>query len=600
MRVVLVSPEYSTDGGGIGTNTSVTARALVRLGVATSVVTRGHGGVTEEDGVTVIRLPHRRGWARMLFALSARRRIATIASGLEPDVVQAAEWEAEAWWLARRGVVPVVTRLATPTYLVEKLNYGRPRRISLLKQYLERDQVRRSAAVFAPTQALAERVEHDWDLRRPVQVIPSPVDIEEIQRLAASEPPLDLHQPSLVFIGRLERRKGIHILGSALPRVLAAHPDVHAVVIGRDAGADGGKAGDDFRRAVQPVADRVHVVGELPRAAALATVARAAVVVLPSLWENFANVCVESMALGRPVVATRTGGFPDMVDEGRTGWLVEPGNAEELAEALIEALADCDRLEAYGAAGRRRAAEWDADRIVGRIAELYETVRWARGDGFDPRIYEQGYRSYFRPDDPRDPFHALYEQKRRAVLAAIPDLPRLRILDVGGGYGRLAGPISAHHDVVLCDVSPEMLEEARRRWPSLEVVRADARRLPFDDDSFDVVLAIDLLPHLPTLEAGVAELARVVRSGGRVIADTTNRSLWWPLAYPRYAGFRRARLLRTMLAGGVLPEWRTLVRHHRPAEARNAVAAAGLALDEVQPFGPTLSPKWHLWFTTKP
>lgn len=602
MRVVLVSPEYSADAGGIGTNTSVTARALARLGLATWVITRGSGGVTQEGGVTVVRLPYRRPplhSARMLLALLARRRIAAIAARLHPDVVQASEWEAEAWWIARRGLAPVVTRLATPTYLVEELNHGRPRRASALTRYLERDQARRSAAVFAPTRAIAERVGDDWGLAE-VKVIPNAIDIAEVERLGASEPPIDLPHRSLVFIGRLERRKGIQTLGAALPRFLAAHPDVHAFAIGRDPGAHGGDAGDDFRQAVRPVAERVHLLGELPRAAALAVVARADVVVLPSLWESFGYVCLEAMALGRPVVASRTGGFAQMVDEGRTGWLVTPGDEDELTEALVAAFSDRARLEAYGAAGRRRAMEWDADRVVGRIVELYEAARWARGDGFDERIYERGYRRYFRADDPRDPFHELYEQKRRAVLDAIPDTPRLRVLDVGGGYGRFAGQLSKHHDVVLCDVSPDMIEEALRRWPSLEVVRADARSLPFDDESFDLILAIDLMTHLPSLQEGIDELVRVVRPGGRVLLDTTNRSPWWPLAYPRYVSFRPLRLLRTILAGGVLPEWRTRIRHDRPDEVHAAIAAAGIAVEDVRPFGPSWSPKWHLWFAAKP
>jgi glycogen synthase len=601
MRVVLVSPEYSTDAGGIGTNASVTARALARRGLATWVVTRGRGGVTDESGVTVVRLPYPRPpfhSVRMLLSLVARRRIAATTARLHPDVVQAPEWDAEAWWVARRGVAPVVTRLATPTYLVEELNHGRPRWASAMTRYLERDQARRSAAVFAPTRAIAERVGGDWGLSD-VRVIPNVIDLAEVERLGASEPPVDLPRRSLVFIGRLERRKGIQTLGAALPRVLAAHPDVHAVTVGRDPGVDGGGAGDEFRRAVDSVGERVHLLGELPRAAALAVVARADVVVLPSLWESFGYVCLEAMALGRPVVASRTGGFAEMVDEGRTGWLVTPGDADELMEALLEAFADRPRLEAYGAAGRRRATDWDADRVVGQIVELFEAARWARGDGFDRRIYERGYRRYFRPDDPLDPFHELYEQKRRAVLDAIPDAPRLRVLDVGGGYGRLAGPLSKHHDVVLCDVSPDMIEEALRRWPSLEAVRTDARSLPFDDESFDLVIAIDLVAHLPSLQEGINGLARVARRGGRVILDTTNRSPWWPLAYPRYVGFRPLRLIRTMLAGGVLPEWQTLVRHDRPAEARAAIEAASLVLEDVRPFGPSWSPKWHLWLATK-
>jgi glycogen(starch) synthase len=173
------------------------------------------------------------------------------------------------------------------------------------------------------------------------------------------------------------------------------------------------------------------------------------------------------------------------------------------------------------------------------------------------------------------------------------------VLDVGGGYGRFAGPLSAQHEVVLCDISPEMIEEASHRWPSLHVIRADARCLPFEDESFDLVLAIDLLTHLPRLDQGFAELARVARRGGRVVADTTNRSPWWVLAYPRYVGFRPLRLVKTMLAGGVLPEWRTLVRHHTPREARVAISAAGLDLESVHRFGPWWSPKWCVWIAAK-
>jgi glycogen(starch) synthase len=143
-----------------------------------------------------------------------------------------------------------------------------------------------------------------------------------------------------------------------------------------------------------------------------------------------------------------------------------------------------------------------------------------------------------------------------------------------------------------------MLEEARGRWPGLDVVEADARRLPFADGEFDAALAIDLFPHLPELERGLGELARVVRAEGEVVFDTTNASPWWVLAYPDYVDRQPKRLLLTMLAGGVLPEWRATVRHHRPREVREAAAAAGVRLDGCRKLGPRWSPKWHLWWGT--
>ena len=151
-----------------------------------------------------------------------------------------------------------------------------------------------------------------------------------------------------------------------------------------------------------------------------------------------------------------------------------------------------------------------------------------------------------------------------------------------------------------CDISADMLEEARRRCPpEVRLVQADARSLPFPDDSFDAVIALDLLPHLPDLESGLRELARVVAPGGALIFDSSNASPWWVLAYPSYVNWRPRRLLATMRGGGVLPEWSDIVRHHRPDDVRTASARAGLQIDEVARFGPPWTAKWHLWYATK-
>ncbi|MGH3114064.1 MAG: glycosyltransferase [Gaiellaceae bacterium] len=602
MRAVLVSPEYppADHMGGIGTNAAVLARALVERGAAVGVVTRGDSpGTRDEDGVTVVRLDHR--WVPQADAerLLANRRIASAAGRFRPDVVQAAEWQGEGWWLARFARVPVVTRLATPTYILEELNEGRPDPRNRLVRALERDQARRSAAVYAPTRAIADRVAADWTLpREQIRVIPNPVDVGAVRRAAEREPPLELPERYLCFIGRMEPRKGVAVLGDALPAVLGAHPGLHAVLIGREP-AEQAPLLARFSESTRAVADRVHLTGELPREEALAVVARSQLVVLPSLWENFGHVCVEAMALGRPVVASDVGGFAEIVSDRETGWLVAPGDPEELASALAGRLGDEAALGRIGEAARRRAEDFAPEALVDRVVELYEEVASERSGRFEAGIYVRGYRRYFRADDRRDPFHALYEAKRRALVDDFAGRERLRLLDVGGGYGRIAGPLAELHDVTLCDISPEMLEEARRRWPGLALVEADARRLPFGDSEFDAVLAVDLLPHLPDLAEGLAELARVARPGGEVVFDTTNASPWWVLAYPSYVNWRPRRLLRTMRGGGVLPEWQALVRHHHPGDVRRALETVGLAVARAQAFGPRWSPKWHLWWTTR-
>jgi glycogen synthase len=412
---------------------------------------------------------------------------------------------------------------------------------------------------------------------------------------AAATPPIDLRERFVCFFGRLERRKGVEPLAEALADVLPRHPDVHAVLIGRDPGDEDGRLMARVEERLVHVRDRVLLTGELPREEALAIVARAEIVLLPSLWESFGYVCVESMALGRPVIAAAAGGLADIVEDGRSGRLVPPGDGGALAAALDDWLRDGQALARVGARAAERAEAFSTENVVAQIEEVLRRAAAAR---FTASLYRRGYRRYFRPDE-RGPFRRLYARKRDAVLAHFAGKPRLRIVDVGGGYGRLAGPLSASHDVTLVDVSPEMLEEARRRWPGLRVVEADARGLPFGDGEFDAALALDLTPHLPELEAGLRELARVVRPGGEVVVDTSNASPWWVPAYPSYVNWKPRRLVQTMSAGGVLPEWRQLVRHHTPAEAQGALQAAGLRLERRQDFGPRWSAKWHLWWTVK-
>ncbi|PWC32981.1 glycosyltransferase [Azospirillum sp. TSO35-2] len=607
MRLSLLTPEYPPGEklGGIATHTHTMARALVRAGHEVQVVTPWKGGgiapgiapgIAVEDGVTVQRVDLGGRVHPVVDRFRVNRRLADAVRAFRPDVVHAAEFDADAWWLTRFSNLPVVTRLATPTALVMDTNNQPWVPHTHLLNALERDQTRRSAAIYASTRAIALRVAQYWRIAPElIQVIPNSIDLAAVRAAGAGDPPVPLPERYIVFFGRLEGRKGIGPLGRAIPDVLAANPGLHLVIVGGEDPASAGAIAQ-FRRDVAPVADRVHLLGALPRNDALAVVARAELAVVPSLWESFGFVVVEAMALGVPVVASDCGGLPEIVEEGRSGWLVPPGEAVPLRDTLIARLADRDGLAAAADAARRRAADFDVDTVTAGVVALLEHARAERGRAATSTIYNNGYRRHFRPDHPTTPFYRIYDEKRRAVAAELERSPRLRILDVGGGYGRITGPFAERHDVTLVDISEQMLCEAKERFPALTVQQADARKLPFPDDSFDLVIAMDLLCHLPDLEAGIRELRRVTRPGGRIACDTTNANPLWVVAYPSYYRWRPDRLLATMRCHGVLPEWKTIVRHHWAQEMRKALAATGLTLQKTDHFGPPGVAKWHLWW----
>ena len=605
MHIALISREHPSTpgGGGIGTYTMTMGSALARLGHRVDLFTRGEDPPRVEDGVRVIPLAPRALPLATAKRVVAARQVARAAGEAGAEIAQAAEWEAEAWWIARRRTLPLVTRLATPTYLVDVLNQGAPRPRTREIRWLERDQARRSDLLIAPSNAIADRVASDWGLDRTrIEVVPNPVDVAFVQSAAAAAPPVQLPERFVVFIGRLERRKGVEELAQALPAALSTDAGLHAVFIGRDAGAEAGGVMASVAALEGAFPGRVHLVGELPREQALAVVARATIAVLPSHWEAFGFVALEALALGRPVIASSGSGMAEIIEDGKSGWLVPPRQVDALRDALTARLAAPDDLRRVSEAARVRADSFRADRLAPVLAELYARALADRSNSgrFRPSIYTAGYRRFFRPEDPHGPFARIYEAKRRAVLGVFGERPRMKILDVGCGPGRLLAPLADAHEMTGSDISPEMLEEARLSCPpSVQLVEADARSLPFPDASFDALIALDLLTHLPDIESGLRELARVVVPGGLLVFDSSNASPWWVLAYPSYVNWRPRRLLATMRRGGVLPEWSDIVRHHRPREVRAASAANGLRIDQLQRFGPPWSAKWHLWYATK-
>jgi SAM-dependent methyltransferase len=118
----------------------------------------------------------------------------------------------------------------------------------------------------------------------------------------------------------------------------------------------------------------------------------------------------------------------------------------------------------------------------------------------------------------RRPFYSA--QARDVALSAVAEVAPKRVLEIGSGWGDFAERIERElkTEVVAVDLSPRMVELTHRRGIDARV--ADAQDLPFQREEFDCAVALWVLFHLPDLERGLAELARVLRPGGRLVAVT--------------------------------------------------------------------------------
>jgi SAM-dependent methyltransferase len=117
---------------------------------------------------------------------------------------------------------------------------------------------------------------------------------------------------------------------------------------------------------------------------------------------------------------------------------------------------------------------------------------------------------------------ATVEDARMSMIAALVEVRPRRVLEVGCGWGELAEWVARETgaDVVPTDLSPRMVELTRER--GLDARLADVQQLPFEDCSFDAAVAAWMLYHVPDLDQGLSELARVLRPGGRLVVATNS------------------------------------------------------------------------------
>ncbi|MEO7027519.1 MAG: glycosyltransferase, partial [Caulobacteraceae bacterium] len=197
-----------------------------------------------------------------------------------------------------------------------------------------------------------------------VRAIHNPIEIGAIASAAAEPLALAQRRPFVVAAGRLTLQKGHALMIEAFARAPAA-TECDLVILGEGPLEVSLRA----RAAALGVGDRVIFAGF--QANPWAWFARARLFVLPSLWEGFGNVIAEAMACGAPVLATDCDFGPrEQIGHGENGWLVAPNDAGALAAGLQRLLTDPVLTEHLAAAGRVRAADFDAA-AIGRVYTDY-------------------------------------------------------------------------------------------------------------------------------------------------------------------------------------------------------------------------------------
>jgi len=385
MHICYISQEYppETGWGGIGSYTYEMAHALARQGHRVTVISRAihEESVRMSDGVEVHRVSPSPRWDSVPalwrlnriwpgFAWAAMRRIRKINREHAIDIVEAAEGRADGFFVSYMpGRPKLVTRLHTARIFIDRFNGLGTKQGGYREYWLEKQSISRANLVTAPSNAVINLTKTWLPLRAKTTVmVPNPID-------GASFLPSSTNRTStILFSGRLERNKGAETIKEAIPVLLNRFPALEFRFVGSDAlDRDGQTWRSKIFASLDPAQQAKVRFEEMPRAALVQAYQEAAVCILPSTWENSSYTLLEAMACATPVVACNSGGSPELIEDGVSGFLIPVNDASALVARISELLTTPSLRKEMGENARRRIEEsFSVESVLPKMMAAYD------------------------------------------------------------------------------------------------------------------------------------------------------------------------------------------------------------------------------------
>jgi glycogen(starch) synthase len=385
LHICYISQEYppETGWGGIGSYTYEMAHALAGAGHRVTVISRAVDGesITNGDGIEVHRVSPTPKWDSVPifwrlnrvwpgFAWAAMRKVRSINRKHPIDIVEAAEGRADGFFVSYLpGRPKLVTRLHTARIFIDQFNGLDAKQGGYREYWIEKQSISRANLVTAPSRAVIDLTRTWLPLsEKTTLVVHNPIDQSNFP------PSTSVRKDTVLYVGRLERNKGAETMKEAIPILLRRFPALEFRIVGSD-GLD--RDGQSWRQKILDSLDagqRTRVrFEEMARTDLVQAYQEAAVCILPSTWENSSYTLLEAMACATPVVACNSGGSPELIENGVSGFLIPVNNSAALVTRIAELLAEPSLRKSMGDNARRRIEEsFSVERVLPKMIAAYD------------------------------------------------------------------------------------------------------------------------------------------------------------------------------------------------------------------------------------
>lgn len=393
MNICLVNQWYlPEDWGGVPVSIYQLAQGLKSQGHEVTVVTSTNhqsliNTTVEEDGIRVIRMTRKSPLIRFkqahlfYYNLNLAFKLKTILERYKIHIVEYADVNGEAFFHRFFHKIPYVVRLQTPLFIAKKFYSEKESKNNLELLYrMEKKAIMRASGLISPSRSMAEWIGAECKIKpKIISIIRNPLRPIVNEQQSDNEGLFKFPLNTVLYFGRLEKRKGAFVFASAIPIIFKNFPEAFFVFAGPDRSSpSGGSTEMEIKQYLhdQNIPEqRIRFLGMVERKRLFNCYREASIVVVPSLYEDYPYSVIEPMSIGAAVVTSDCYGIPEIVTHGENGLLSKTGDSHDLAMQILELLKAPSQIERIGKEAKVFiATECSAQKIADETTRFYQKI----------------------------------------------------------------------------------------------------------------------------------------------------------------------------------------------------------------------------------
>lgn len=353
MNIIFVSSEYPqtpiSKTGGIGTYLQNLIYGLTKKNHKVFLVTRGNiqtngkfilikcnWGMRLENAFAKLNIKILQRFIKflsypVLFQIESFLKVRKIVNNNRIDIIEGNDFGGELIlfkFLTKE--IPIVIRLHTPLFVIQKFNEEKDNLFYKIVRFFELRSLNNADYMYSPTKSL-KNIINKYTNKKNIKVIPYPFS-------SLIKNPADIHRKKIIlYVGKLQNKKGVFTLLKAIPRVIRKFKKANFIFIGPDTFENGKSIKEKMVSYIQnnKIGNFTSIYNSLNKDNLYKFYYQSSLLIIPSLWENFPNVCLEAMASNLCVIAANSGGLSEIIKDRFNGLLFKANNSLDLSNKII-------------------------------------------------------------------------------------------------------------------------------------------------------------------------------------------------------------------------------------------------------------------------